>query len=264
MVKRIGDYRVGSYVAFKKFFKANFGECEDELLLKTIYEHMKLIFRRDFMHSTTSPWAYTVEFPELENGLTQKEYAKKVHLLAYKIYDESEFYAKPIGTFGGTMPDPPTDQEFLIHIALKLLSENNWQLVKKLQGYEMPVEKFSRQVLKDYINIASVQTARDLHVYMWLIACIHEYVGMEQYKRHEFYFTHKLKDTEDPDVLRGHIIKAKMFNALIKKQNYEDLGIYIPGQLFGEETALPKPNEIFYQIMTSAVHKYEKIAKQYL
>ncbi|MBR5621555.1 hypothetical protein IKW75_03710 [Candidatus Saccharibacteria bacterium] len=264
MVKRIGDYRVGSYASFAKFFRANFGECENEQLLKTIYEHVKLVFRRDFMYSMMSPWVYTVEFKKLENGLTQQEYAKELQLLAYKIYNESDFYAKPIGTFGGSMPDPPSDQQFVTHVSLRLLSENNWQLVKKLQGYEMPVEKFSRCVLMDYINIASVQTPRDLHVFMWLIACIHEYVGLEEYKRREFYFTHKLKDTEDPDVLRGHVIKAKMFNALIKKQNYEDLGVYIPGQLFGEETALPKPNEIFYQIMTSAVHKYDKIAKLYL
>lgn len=263
MVKRFGDYRVGSFVSFAKFFKANFGECDNETLLKVMYEHMKLIFKRHFMYSMMSPWAYTVEFKKID-GMTQQDYAKELNLLADKIYNESSFYAKPIGTFGGSMPEPPSDQIFIMHVALRLLSENNWQLVKKYQGYEMPVEKFSRCVLKDYINIASVQDSRDLHVYMWLIMCLHEFVGLDEYKRREFYFTHKLKDTEDPDVLRGHIIKAKMFNKLIRKQNYEDLGVYIPGQLFGEETALPKPNEIFYQIMNSAVHKYEKIAKAYL
>ncbi len=263
MVKRIADYRVGSLKAFEKFFKTNFGECEDGLLLKTIYEHVKLVFRRDFMYSMMSAWQYTVEF-KVDGGYSQKEYAKKLQLFAYKIYNESEFYSKPIGTFGGKMPDPPSDTQFLMHISLRLLAENNWQLVKKLEGFEMPVEKFSRCVLKDYINIASVQDSRDLHVYIWLISCLHEYIGLDKQKRREFYFTHKLKDTEDPGVLRGHIIKAKMFNSLIKKQNYEDLGIYIPGQLFGEETALPKPNAIFYQIMNSAVHKYDKMAKTYL
>ncbi|MBO7699117.1 hypothetical protein J6S39_00310 [Candidatus Saccharibacteria bacterium] len=256
MIKRIGNYRVASFASFKKFFFANFCEIDDERLLKAIHEHMKLIFKRDFMYSQMSPRAMCVEF-EAE-GYTQDEYAEALWHLGQKVYMDSDFYARPIGAFGGAMPDAPNGHELIMHIALRLLAENNWQLIKKFEGYEMPVEKFSRCIITKFINIASVRTARDLHVYMWLIMCIHDFIAMEPKERRYFYFTHKIGETKDPEVIHGHAIKAKMFKDLILKQNYEDLGIYVPGQLFGLETALPEMHDIFYQMMNSAVRDYEK------
>lgn len=259
VLRRVEGYRLKGYVPFKKVFEANFCKMEseeDQRLLKAIYQHMVLVFRRNFMYSMMSPNQITIEF-NAEN-YTQKEYNEALYWLAQRAYEESDVYAAPIGAYSNMAADVPNAHQFIMQVAIFTLAQDNQQLIKRLEGYEAPVDRFARCKILDYIAVASVQTSRDLHTYLWLISCIATFVSFSGDKRRVFYYTHLLDETNGTDVVGGHHIRAKMFNSLIKKQNYEKFGQYVPGELFGLETALPKPNDIFYQMMNSAVHDYAK------
>ena len=259
VLRRICNYRLKSYVPFKKVFEQYFCEMdapEDERLLKALYAHEVYIFRNNFTYTSMSPNQITIEFDA--EGFTQKEYNERMFFLAQRAYEESDIYKNPIGAYSNMMADIPNAWQFIMQVTLVMLSQDNQQLIKRYEGYEMPVDRFARTKITNYIAVASVQGPKDLHTYLWLISCISTYLGLSKSGRQVLYYTQLLRETDGTDAVGGHLISMKMFNSLIKKQNYEKYGIYIPGELFGLETALPKPSDIFYQIMNSAVHEYEK------